>query len=98
MSLRSLVPVSVFFCLAAMPAFAQQTSKDSPPPAHDVTKGASLMAEARKALGGEDKLAAIKRLEVKGSSTQVTAQQTLEGDLTMQIEAQIGRASCRERG
>ena len=86
MSLRSLVPVSLFVCLV-VPAFAQQTSKDSPPPAHDTAKGASLMAEARKALGGEDKLAAIKRLEIKGNSTQVTAQQTLEGDLTMQIES-----------
>ncbi|HTM02312.1 MAG TPA: hypothetical protein VL173_02325 [Vicinamibacterales bacterium] len=87
MSLRSLVPVSLFVCLVA-PALAQQPpSKDSPPPAHDTAKGASLMAEARKALGGDDKLAAIKRLEIKGSSTQVTAQQTLEGDLTMQIES-----------
>ena len=55
-------------------------------PANDPVKGAALLAEARKALGGEDKLAAIKRLEVKGSITQVTPQQTLDGDLVMQIE------------
>src|SRR5580765_7492557 len=55
-------------------------------PANDPVKGASLLVEARKALGGEDKLAAIKRLEVKGAITQVTAQQTLDGDIVMQIE------------
>ena len=32
----------------------------------DAAKGAALLAEARKAVGGEEKLAAIKRLQVKG--------------------------------
>lgn len=87
MFLRSIAPFALAAVLAAAPAFAQQAAQDSPPPAHDTVKGAALMAEARKALGGEDKLAAVKRLEIKGTNTQVTAQQTLEGDLTMQIEA-----------
>jgi len=34
----------------------------------DEAKGAALIAEARKALGGEDKLSAITRLEIKGTS------------------------------
>src|SRR4051812_19113761 len=55
-------------------------------PANDTVKGAALLTEARKALGGEDKLAAIKRLEAKGSITQVAGNQTLDGDLVMQIE------------
>src|SRR6476660_3679600 len=55
-------------------------------PANDTVKGAALLTEARKALGGEDKLAAIKRLEAKGSITQVAANQTLDGDLVLQIE------------
>ena len=55
-------------------------------PANDTVKGAALLAEARKALGGEDKLAAVKRLEVKAEFTQVTGTQALDGDATMQIE------------
>ena len=55
-------------------------------PAQDTAKGASLLSEARKALGGEDKLAAIKRIELKGSITQLAGNQTLDGDLVMQIE------------
>ena len=44
------------------------------------------MSEARKALGGEDKVAAIKRIELKGTITQVAGNQTLDGDLVLQIE------------
>jgi hypothetical protein len=55
-------------------------------PAQDTAKGASLMSEARKALGGEDKVAAIKRIELKGTITQVAGNQTLDGDLVLQIE------------
>ena len=55
-------------------------------PAHDTDKGAALMVEARKALGGEDKLAAIKRFEIKGSSKRVQGGQTLEGDTDIQVE------------
>jgi hypothetical protein len=89
MFLRSLLPTVAIAGLAAAPAFAQAptAAPATPPPAHDTVKGASLMSAARMALGGEDKLAVIKRLEIKGSSTQVTAQQTLEGDLTMQVES-----------
>src|SRR4051812_41618504 len=86
MFLRPLVPALLIAGFVVAPAFAQ-TPPASPPAAHDTVKGASLMADARKALGGDDKLAAIKRIEVKGTNTQVTAQQTLEGDLTLQVEA-----------
>jgi hypothetical protein len=46
----------------------------------DTAKGASLLAEARKALGGEDKLAAVKRLQVKGEMRRGQGNNTLEGD------------------
>src|SRR5262245_55363008 len=78
---------------AQAPAAPPQAPGAKPPaltvtgtPASDTAKGASLMAEARKALGGEDKVAAIKRLEAKGTITQVAANQTLDGDMVMQIE------------
>src|SRR5215212_960741 len=81
MFLRPFVPHALIaVVLTASPALAQA-------PANDTVKGTALLTEARKALGGEDKLAAIKRLEVKAEFTQVAANQTLDGDVTMQIEA-----------
>jgi hypothetical protein len=86
MFLRPFIPAVLIAGLVAAPANAQ-TPPASPPPAHDTAKGASLMMEARKALGGDDKLTAVKRFEAKGTVTQVTAQQTLDGDLAMLVEA-----------
>src|SRR5687768_14149590 len=80
MAFRLFLPILLFAVFAAPPAMAQA-------PANDTVKGAALLAEARKALGGEDKLAAIKRLEVKAEFTQVTGNQTVDGDVTIQIES-----------
>jgi hypothetical protein len=46
----------------------------------DTAKGAALLAEARKAVGGDDKLAAVKRLQVKGEMRRGQGNLTLEGD------------------
>jgi hypothetical protein len=46
----------------------------------DTAKGAALLAEARKAVGGEDKLAAVKRLQVKGEMRRGQGNLTLDGD------------------
>ncbi|HEV8397458.1 MAG TPA: hypothetical protein VGQ37_24405 [Vicinamibacterales bacterium] len=54
--------------------------------ANDTAKGAALMDEARKALGGVAKLAAIQRLEFKGVSRRAQGDQALEGDFTIQLE------------
>src|SRR5688572_19400186 len=54
--------------------------------ANDTVKGAALLTEARKALGGDDKFAAIKRLELKGVSRRIQGNQGVEGDFTIQIE------------
>jgi hypothetical protein len=54
--------------------------------ANDTAKGAALMDEARKALGGAAKLAAIQRLEFKGVSRRAQGDQALEGDFTIQLE------------
>jgi hypothetical protein len=56
------------------------------PQTEDTTKGAALLAEARKAVGGEDKLAAIKRLQVKGEMRRGQGNVTLEGDSELFIE------------
>jgi hypothetical protein len=55
-------------------------------PANDTARGASLLAEARKALGGDDKFKNVKTLEVKGKSARAQQQQTLQGDFEIQIE------------
>ena len=52
----------------------------------DAAKGGSLLAEARKALGGEDKLAAVKRLQVKGEMRRGQGNLTLEGDTEVFLE------------
>src|SRR6476646_3118451 len=52
-------------------------------PAHaqDAAKGAALLAEARKAIGGDDKLAAVKRLQVSGTFLRSTGpDQVIDGD------------------
>jgi len=54
--------------------------------ANDTVKGAALMEEARKALGGAAKLSAIQRLEFKGTSRRAQGDQALEGDFTIQLE------------
>src|SRR5690349_22717404 len=48
--------------------------------ANDTVKGAARMEEARKALGGAPKRAAIQRLESKGTSGRAQGDQGLEGD------------------
>ena len=42
--------------------------------AQDTAKGASLLAEARKALGGEDKLRTVKTLDMKSDFKRVAGQ------------------------
>ena len=58
-------------------------------PAHaqDAARGASLLAEARKALGGEDKVVAVKRLQVSGTFLRSTGpDQIIDGDFDVFIE------------
>jgi hypothetical protein len=55
--------------------------------AQDAAKGGMLLAEARKALGGEEKLAAIKRLQVSGTFLRSTGpDQIIDGDFDVFIE------------
>ena len=55
--------------------------------AQDAARGAALLAEARKAIGGEDKLAAIKRLQASGTFLRSTGpEQIIDGDFDVLIE------------
>ena len=77
---RLAAPISAVFVIAAL------TSQHAAH-AQDAAKGASLLAEARKAIGGEDKLAAIKRLQVSGTFLRSTGpDQVIDGDFDVFIE------------
>src|SRR5688500_3284894 len=52
----------------------------------DAGKGASLLAEARKAIGGDDKLRAVKTLESKGTFKRTAGANTQEGDVEVLLE------------
>ena len=54
--------------------------------AQDAAKGVALLAEARKAIGGEDRLRAVKALDVKGDFKRMAGQTTIEGELQVRIE------------
>ena len=49
-------------------------------------KANSVLAEARKALGGEDKLAAVKKLQVNGTTKRANGNFNLEGDTEIFFE------------
>jgi hypothetical protein len=54
--------------------------------AQDADKGASLLAEARKAIGGEDKLRALKTVQANGTFKRTAGNNTLEGDFEILVE------------
>ena len=49
-------------------------------------KAASILAESRKALGGDDKLGAIKTIEIKGTARRGAGDVNIEGDMTIVME------------
>ena len=72
--------------ISAVLVVAAMTTQ-APASAQDTVKGAALLADARKALGGDDKLAAIKRLQVSGTFLRSTGpDQVIDGDLYVFIE------------
>ena len=75
-------PAAVLALFAAGLLASQQPAR-----AQDAAKGASLLAEARKAIGGDDKLAAIKRLQISGTFLRSTGpDQVIDGDVDVFIE------------
>ena len=71
--------------LLVLMAFVGVTTRASAQ-TEDPAKGAALLGEARKAVGGEDKLAAIKRLQVKGEMRRGQGNNTLDGDSEVFLE------------
>lgn len=58
----------------------------SPVRAQDASKGAALMAAARQAIGGKNRLAAVKTLQVTGTFRRVVDNNDTEGDFEVFIE------------
>jgi len=73
---------TVIACLALFTGPAQAGAGQQA----DEARGAAVLAEARKALGGEEKLAAVKRLQVTGTSRRANGNFNLEGDTEVFIE------------
>jgi hypothetical protein len=93
---RSLpVFVAAALLLAVRPAAAQNAPAA---PAGDTAKGASLLAEARTALGGADKLAAVTRLEMKGEFRRAQGNNTQEGDFDIQLQSPDKYKQTEESG
>jgi len=75
-------PASILAVLALGAPTLQQSAL-----AQDAAKGATLLSEARKALGGDDKISAIKRLQISGTFLRSTGpDQVVDGDFDVFIE------------
>jgi hypothetical protein len=71
--------LSLVAAAVAVSVYAGQTQDPA-------AKAASILAEARKAIGGEDKIAAIKTLEIKGTARRGATDVNLEGDFTISLQ------------
>jgi|KBSMisStandDraft_5_1062788.scaffolds.fasta_scaffold33158_2 outer membrane lipoprotein-sorting protein len=78
-ALSSVALVALFAGLAGRVS-AQDTNQAN------AAKGTALMAEARKAIGGEDKLRGVKTVQVNGKFKRTAGANTLEGDFEVYIE------------
>lgn len=66
---------------------AAKSTGDAAKGTADAAKGAALLADARKAIGGDDKLAVIKRLQISGTFLRSTGpDQVIDGDFDVFIE------------
>jgi outer membrane lipoprotein-sorting protein len=54
--------------------------------AQDTEKGTALLADARKAIGGDERLRALKTVQVKGTFKRSAGNNTLEGDFEVFLE------------
>lgn len=72
------IVIALLIALAMAPGIEGQTK--------DPEKGAALLAEARKAVGGDQALRAVKALDVRGDFKRLAGQVTIEGELQVRLE------------
>jgi hypothetical protein len=84
-SMRTLLYTSALtLTLLAGPPFGVQQAHAGQQP--EEAKANTVLAEARKALGGEDKLASVKKLQVNGTTKRANGNFNLEGDTEIFFE------------
>jgi len=91
MNFKRVGGLSVVVAAAAVSVYAGQAPAPAQPApaktnAASATLAQTILSDSRKALGGEDKLAAIKTLEIKGIARRGATDVNLEGDLTISVE------------
>src|SRR4030095_3751958 len=84
-SMRTRVATSVFAVslFLGLPSGVQTASAGQQP---EEVKANAVLADARKALGGEDKLAGVKRLQIHWNSRRANGNFNLEGDTEIFLE------------
>ena len=76
--MQRITVIALLLALSMAPGIEGQTK--------DPEKGAALLAEARRALGGDDRLRAVKTLDVRGDFKRLAGQTTIEGELQVRVE------------
>jgi hypothetical protein len=79
------VRLTVFVCLLAG-AWTVPTVLLAGQAEDAFAKGAAILAEARKVLGGDEKLAGVKRFEARGTVRRAAGDATIDGDLEIAAE------------
>jgi hypothetical protein len=74
--------MNVRFCIAFVILVSASAALAQDPAA----RGAALLADARKAVGGEEKLRAVRTLQARGDFKRMAGQTTIEGELTLLLE------------
>src|SRR4026207_1952033 len=84
--MRTLVAICVFTLglVAAFPAAIRTASAGQQTP--EEVKAQAVLTEARTALGGADKLSAVKKLQVNGTTRRANGNFNLEGDSEILFE------------
>jgi outer membrane lipoprotein-sorting protein len=72
--------------VAQAPAPQAAAPADAPPSPEALAKGAALLADARKAIGGEDRLRAVKTLQSTGKFRRTQGNNTIDGDVEVFIQ------------
>lgn len=72
-------------CRAAIVVAALVLASGGRAYAQDAARGAALIADARKALGGDEKIRAVKTLQAKGDFKRTAGQNTISGELQVQL-------------
>jgi len=77
--------IVAFLACAAVATLSAQDSATGAA-SGDTAKGAALLAEARKSVGGDERLRGVKTVDVKGDFTRVAGQTNISGELEVRIE------------